>query len=64
MQTELQTSLTYIHVMCIKNVSLQTENTLLKKNICALIKTARSEIGRKDAEINRLSERQVFCTNV
>ncbi|XP_062407267.1 CASP8-associated protein 2 [Sardina pilchardus] len=40
-----------------QNGSLQTENTLLKKNICALIKTARSEIGRKDAEINRLSER-------
>ncbi|KAL4649046.1 CASP8-associated protein 2 [Arapaima gigas] len=41
-----------------KNTTLHTENVLLKKNICALIKTARMEILRKDEEISRLNQRQ------
>ncbi|KAJ8356058.1 hypothetical protein SKAU_G00188520 [Synaphobranchus kaupii] len=40
----------------IQNTSLNTENTCLKKNICALIKTARMEIVRKDDEISRLNQ--------
>ncbi|XP_078504388.1 CASP8-associated protein 2 isoform X2 [Lissotriton helveticus] len=40
-----------------QNSGLQTENLCLKKNISALIKTARVEITRKDDEINRLSQR-------
>lgn len=41
----------------LKNSSLHKENTLLKKNICSLIKTAKMEIVRKDEEISRLSKR-------
>lgn len=41
----------------LKNSSLHQENTLLKKNICALIKTAKMEIFRKDEEISKLSKR-------
>ncbi|KAJ8275050.1 hypothetical protein COCON_G00096750 [Conger conger] len=41
----------------VQNTSLHTQNTCLKKNICALIKTARMEILRKDDEISRLSQR-------
>ncbi|XP_053317175.1 CASP8-associated protein 2 [Spea bombifrons] len=40
-----------------KNTSLQNENICLKKNISALIKTARVEINRKDQEINNLERR-------
>ncbi|KAJ1151684.1 hypothetical protein NDU88_004464 [Pleurodeles waltl] len=40
-----------------QNSGLQTENLCLKKNISALIKTARVEITRKDDEINRLNQR-------
>lgn len=40
-----------------QNSGLQTENLCLKKNISALIKTARVEITRKDDEISRLSQR-------
>ncbi|XP_067097731.1 CASP8-associated protein 2 [Osmerus mordax] len=40
-----------------QNTALNTENCCLKKNICALIKTARMEIVRKDEEIKRLSQR-------
>ncbi|KAM4042527.1 CASP8-associated protein 2 isoform 2-T2 [Anomaloglossus baeobatrachus] len=39
------------------NSSLQNENQCLKKNISALIKTARVEITRKEDEINRLNQR-------
>ncbi|XP_040284701.1 CASP8-associated protein 2 isoform X2 [Bufo bufo] len=39
------------------NSSLQNENQCLKKNISALIKTARVEITRKEEEINRLTRR-------
>ncbi|KAM3931947.1 CASP8-associated protein 2 isoform 2-T2 [Leptodactylus fuscus] len=39
------------------NSSLQNENQCLKKNISALIKTARVEITRKEEEINALNRR-------
>ncbi|XP_035630377.2 CASP8-associated protein 2-like isoform X2 [Oncorhynchus keta] len=39
-----------------QNTTLNTENSRLKKNICALIKTAKMEVVRKDEEINRLSQ--------
>ncbi|XP_069830843.1 CASP8-associated protein 2 isoform X2 [Dendropsophus ebraccatus] len=39
------------------NSSLQNENQCLKKNISALIKTARVEITRKEDEIDRLNQR-------
>nr|XP_003467478.2 CASP8-associated protein 2 [Cavia porcellus] len=41
----------------IDNFSLKNENQSLKKNISALIKTARVEINRKDEEINNLYQR-------
>ncbi|KAM6085706.1 CASP8-associated protein 2 isoform 2-T4 [Theristicus caerulescens] len=40
-----------------ENVILQNENQALKKNISALIKTARVEINRKDEEISNLHQR-------
>uniref|UniRef100_A0A8C5T0X0 CASP8-associated protein 2 n=1 Tax=Malurus cyaneus samueli TaxID=2593467 RepID=A0A8C5T0X0_9PASS len=40
-----------------QNVILQNENLALKKNISALIKTARVEINRKDEEISHLRQR-------
>uniref|UniRef100_A0A670YN58 Caspase 8 associated protein 2 n=1 Tax=Pseudonaja textilis TaxID=8673 RepID=A0A670YN58_PSETE len=40
-----------------KNSLLQSENLSLKKNISALIKTARVEINRKDEEISNLQRR-------
>ncbi|OXB52114.1 hypothetical protein ASZ78_012115, partial [Callipepla squamata] len=39
------------------NIILQNENQALKKNISALIKTARVEINRKDEEISNLHQR-------
>ncbi|XP_059212461.1 CASP8-associated protein 2 [Centropristis striata] len=36
---------------------LNTENCKLKKNISALLRTARQEVTRKDAEIQRLNQR-------
>ncbi|XP_067882602.1 CASP8-associated protein 2 isoform X2 [Heterodontus francisci] len=47
-----------LHEVQTQNSSLSNENTQLKKNISALIKTARLEIVRKDEEINRLNRRQ------
>ncbi|XP_072409860.1 CASP8-associated protein 2 isoform X1 [Chiloscyllium punctatum] len=47
-----------LHEVQIQNSTLSNENTQLKKNISALIKTARLEIVRKDEEINRLNRRQ------
>ncbi|KAK1805540.1 hypothetical protein P4O66_019841, partial [Electrophorus voltai] len=41
-----------------QNSSLYKENTLLKKNFSALIKTARMEIVRKDEEISQLNNRR------
>nr|XP_023666003.1 CASP8-associated protein 2 isoform X5 [Paramormyrops kingsleyae] len=40
-----------------QNEKLLNENMQLKKNISALIKTAKMEIGRKNEEINRLNHR-------
>ena len=40
-----------------KNTGLNTENCRLKKNISALLRTARLEVTRKDAEIQRLIQR-------
>uniref|UniRef100_A0A8C7DHD9 CASP8-associated protein 2 n=1 Tax=Oncorhynchus kisutch TaxID=8019 RepID=A0A8C7DHD9_ONCKI len=48
-------------VFTLKNTTLNTENSRLKKNICALIKTAKMEVVRKDEEINRLSQSQLLC---
>ncbi|KAM9778482.1 CASP8-associated protein 2 [Syngnathus typhle] len=42
--------------MEIQNTKLNTENTHLKKNISALLRTARQEVLRKDAEIQRLNQ--------
>ncbi|XP_077408832.1 CASP8-associated protein 2 [Vanacampus margaritifer] len=42
--------------MEIQNKGLNTENNHLKKNISALLRTARQEVMRKDAEIQRLNQ--------
>ncbi|XP_059501270.1 CASP8-associated protein 2 isoform X2 [Stegostoma tigrinum] len=47
-----------LHEVQIQNSTLSNENTQLKKNMSALIKTARLEIVRKDEEINRLNRRE------
>lgn len=41
-----------------KITGLNTENYRLKKNISALLQTARREVARKDVEIQRLNQRQ------
>ncbi|KAF5899321.1 CASP8-associated protein 2-like, partial [Clarias magur] len=56
-QNQVQDLLAKLQQMQTKNSSLHQENTLLKKNICALIKTAKMEIVRKDEEISKLSKR-------
>lgn len=56
-QNHVQDLLAQLQQMQTKNSSLHHENILLKKNICALIKTAKMEIIRKDEEINKLYER-------
>ncbi|XP_041661264.1 CASP8-associated protein 2 isoform X2 [Cheilinus undulatus] len=40
----------------LQNTGLNTENYRLKKNISALLQTARQEVTRKDAEIQRLNQ--------
>ncbi|XP_023122220.2 CASP8-associated protein 2 isoform X2 [Amphiprion ocellaris] len=40
----------------VQNTGLSTENHCLKKNISALLRTARQEVTRKDAEIQRLNQ--------
>ncbi|XP_034018127.1 CASP8-associated protein 2 [Thalassophryne amazonica] len=42
--------------MKLQNTGLNTENHRLKKNISALLQTARQEVTRKDAEIQRLNQ--------
>uniref|UniRef100_A0A671U6V2 CASP8-associated protein 2 n=1 Tax=Sparus aurata TaxID=8175 RepID=A0A671U6V2_SPAAU len=42
--------------MELQNTGLNTENCRLKKNISALLRTARQEVSRKDAEIQRLNQ--------
>ncbi|XP_051581147.1 CASP8-associated protein 2 [Myxocyprinus asiaticus] len=56
-QNQVKELFSKLQLLQTKNSSLNTENTLLKKNICSLIKTARMEIVRKDEEISRLSNR-------
>ncbi|AWP19646.1 putative CASP8-associated protein 2 [Scophthalmus maximus] len=46
-----------------QNTGLNTENYRLKKNICALLQTARQEVTRKDAEIQRLNQWSVKGRN-
>ncbi|KAF7655502.1 hypothetical protein LDENG_00055130 [Lucifuga dentata] len=43
--------------MELQNTGLNTENSRLKKNICALLRTAKQEVIRKNEEIQRLHER-------
>ncbi|KAL6485686.1 hypothetical protein MHYP_G00050780 [Metynnis hypsauchen] len=56
-QNQVQELLAKLQQMQTKNSSLHKENTVLKKNISSLIKTARMEIIRKDEEINKLNIR-------
>ncbi|KAI5614787.1 CASP8-associated protein 2 [Silurus asotus] len=58
-QNQVQDLLAKLQQVQTKNLSLHQENTLLKKNICALIKTAKMEIVRKDEEISKLSRRTI-----
>ncbi|XP_039603916.1 CASP8-associated protein 2 [Polypterus senegalus] len=46
-----------------QNMNLHNENMHLKKNISAVIKTARMEIIRKDEEISRLNQRALRSNN-
>ncbi|KAK5904016.1 hypothetical protein CgunFtcFv8_007744 [Champsocephalus gunnari] len=48
-----------VEQMEIQNTGVNTENGRLKKNICALLQTARLEVIRKDAEIQRLNQLSV-----
>uniref|UniRef100_A0A8C3A8D1 Caspase 8 associated protein 2 n=1 Tax=Cyclopterus lumpus TaxID=8103 RepID=A0A8C3A8D1_CYCLU len=45
-----------LHDSFLSNTGLNTENFRLKKNISALLQTARLEVTRKDAEIQRLNQ--------
>ncbi|XP_077442988.1 CASP8-associated protein 2 isoform X2 [Stigmatopora argus] len=45
-----------LELMEIQNKGLNTENFHLKKNISALLRTAKQEVMRKDAEIQRLNQ--------
>ncbi|KAK1170192.1 CASP8-associated protein 2-like [Acipenser oxyrinchus oxyrinchus] len=56
-QTHVKELLCKLQEMQNQNIGLNNENMLLKKNISALIKTARMEIVRKDEEIGRLQQR-------
>ncbi|XP_073531810.1 CASP8-associated protein 2 isoform X2 [Phyllobates terribilis] len=56
-QKQMKQLITRLKEMKSMNSSLQNENQCLKKNISALIKTARVEITRKEDEINRLNQR-------
>ncbi|GLD64917.1 CASP8-associated protein 2 [Lates japonicus] len=46
-----------VEQMEMQNTGLNTENCRLKRNISALLRTARQEVTRKDAEIHRLNQR-------
>ncbi|KAJ8270794.1 hypothetical protein GJAV_G00119360 [Gymnothorax javanicus] len=56
-QNQVKELLQKLEEIQLQNASLLSQNTSLKKNICALFKTARMEILRKDNEISRLSQR-------
>ncbi|KAL6096198.1 casp8ap2 [Pungitius sinensis] len=48
-----------VEQMQLQNTGLNSENILLKRNISALLQTARQEVARKDAEIQRLNQQSV-----
>ncbi|XP_068433158.1 CASP8-associated protein 2 [Clinocottus analis] len=48
-----------VEQMQMLNTGLNTENCRLKRNISALLQTARQEVTRKDAEIQRLNQQSV-----
>uniref|UniRef100_A0A3B4U2W4 CASP8-associated protein 2 n=1 Tax=Seriola dumerili TaxID=41447 RepID=A0A3B4U2W4_SERDU len=52
-QQSRETSYTEVSGCVLRNTGLNTENCRLKKNISALLRTARQEVTRKDAEIQR-----------
>ncbi|KAI4802117.1 hypothetical protein KUCAC02_019975 [Chaenocephalus aceratus] len=52
-----------VEQMEIQNTGVNTENGRLKKNICALLQTARLEVIRKDAEIQRLNQLSVKASS-
>uniref|UniRef100_A0A673H508 CASP8-associated protein 2-like n=1 Tax=Sinocyclocheilus rhinocerous TaxID=307959 RepID=A0A673H508_9TELE len=56
-QKQVKELISQLQLLQTKNTSLNSENILLKKNICSVIKTAKMEIVRKDEEISRLSNR-------
>ncbi|XP_074415885.1 LOW QUALITY PROTEIN: CASP8-associated protein 2 [Carassius auratus] len=54
-QKQVKELISQLQLLQTKNSSLNSENIRLKKNICAVLKTAKMEIVRKDEEISRLS---------
>ncbi|KAM8832708.1 CASP8-associated protein 2 [Spinachia spinachia] len=48
-----------VEQMQLQNTGLNSENILLKRNISALLQTARQEVARKDAEIQRLNQQSI-----
>ncbi|KAM5163524.1 CASP8-associated protein 2 [Mantella aurantiaca] len=56
-QKQIKQLISKLKEMQCLNTNLQNENQCLKKNISALIKTARVEITRKEEEINKLNQR-------
>ncbi|XP_015256214.1 PREDICTED: CASP8-associated protein 2 [Cyprinodon variegatus] len=55
-QKQIKELHTRLKQMEIQNTVLSTENNRLKKNISCLLRTARQEVVRKDAEIQRLTQ--------
>ncbi|XP_053301010.1 CASP8-associated protein 2 [Pleuronectes platessa] len=56
-QTQIKELRRRLEQVEMQNTGLNTENFRLKKNICALLQTARQEVTRKDTEIQRLNQR-------
>uniref|UniRef100_UPI0037E8AB89 CASP8-associated protein 2 n=1 Tax=Semicossyphus pulcher TaxID=241346 RepID=UPI0037E8AB89 len=55
-QNQIQELRRRLEQMETQNTGLNTENYRLKKNISALLRTAKQEVTRKDAEIQRLNQ--------
>ncbi|XP_077567584.1 CASP8-associated protein 2 isoform X2 [Stigmatopora nigra] len=55
-QNQIQDLHRRLELMELQNKRLNTENFHLKKNISALLRTAKQEVIRKDAEIQRLNQ--------
>ncbi|XP_019947288.2 CASP8-associated protein 2 [Paralichthys olivaceus] len=55
-QTQIKELHRRLEQMEMQNTGLNTENYRLKKNISALLQTARQEVTRKDTEIQRLNQ--------